>query len=196
MADLPDRACPHDHHQVAILAEHIELFDDRLEGMQVHRGDAAFTQSIHEVGGGDPPLLLFAVTNEVDGRNDHDVRSAEGVGELVEQEPGSTVLVRLEHADQSLGLFRLVNRPQGGVAFTGMVAVVIEDGDGSAIAAFSRAESFQSSSHALETAEGGGDAVPVGAEPRSDDGRGRATPPTPWAAGVRLVASVRLCSIL
>ena len=99
--DPPDRPRAHDAHQIVVLENLLEMLHDRGERMGVHRVRALFPEPIHQVGRGDASSLLLAVPDEEDLGHEDEIRLSEGVGELVQKETGSTVLMRLEDADES-----------------------------------------------------------------------------------------------
>ena len=71
--DLPDRARAHDDHEIAVTAHNVQMLDDGVERIQVHRRDAAFSQPIDQVRR--PHLVLFdlGVPHKVDMRNDNNI---------------------------------------------------------------------------------------------------------------------------
>ena len=84
--DLPDGAGAHDDQEVAGSADDLELFDDGLEGVEVHGLDAALAEAVDEVGGGDLGFFDLGVADEVDVWDDDDIGVGEGLGEFFEQE--------------------------------------------------------------------------------------------------------------
>ena len=122
---LPHRARPHDHQQVAVAADDLELLHDRLEGVEVHGGDPAPAEPIDQVRGTDAMLLDLRVPHEVDVRHDDDVGGREALGELLEQETRAAVLVRLEYADQTSRVFGIAKGLERVLDLGGMMPVVV-----------------------------------------------------------------------
>ncbi len=93
------------------------------------RGDAASLQTRDEVGAGDAPSLLLGVADEVDLRDQDEIRRIEALREAIEQESGSTVLVRLEDAQQATRPVMSPQRLEGRPALGGVMSVVVDDED-------------------------------------------------------------------
>ena len=161
MSDLPDGARAHDDHEVSVPSNDLELFDDRLEWMDMHRSGAAMPESLDKIAGADPLALGFAVPDEIDLRNDHDVRVIETGGEVIEKKSGPAVLMRLEHADQPFRIMIRPKRPEGRFDLGGMVTVVIDHHHLASVGEGAGSESLHPTLEARERGDGLGDQIPI-----------------------------------
>lgn len=118
----------------------------------------------------------FGVSGEEDFGDDDEVGGGEGGGELFHEEAGSGVLVGLEDADESLGVVGVAEGAEGGVDFSGVVSVVVDDGDAPphlvVIFGGDDAYALHAAVETLEGVDGVGDGVPGGAESVCGDGGG------------------------
>ena len=103
------------------------MFNNMLKPAQMSRGLSVVFDSFDQLLRIHLRAVGIAIADVVDIRQDGFGCIGKADGEFVEQESCAAGLVRLEDADQAVGLIFLAKRFEGGADFGGVVAVVVDD---------------------------------------------------------------------
>src|SRR3954454_18453388 len=92
--DFPHVARAHRYDQVTLARDAAEVFDDLIELRQVQRLVPVRLDPPDQVAAAHEVPLGFAVADEVDVRDDRQIRGGEAGGEVLEEKARATVLMR------------------------------------------------------------------------------------------------------
>src|SRR5690606_5134445 len=164
--EVRDVSGAEEEHDGASFHASLELTDHAAEGVRIERVASSAADRFGEKRRADRPHVLLAIPCAIDLADDHLIRLAERIGEVLEHDPKTRMLVRLEDADEATARVDAAGAVDDGPDLRRVVRVVVDNGAGA------RREDVEASPHGTEAPESAGDHLERNTRPRGER-RGR-----------------------